>query len=161
MFLSGTPDSAPIHRSEHMRQIRARDTIAEVLLRRLPRARELRYRPQLRRGRVAASLSRRQRDASVRGQEPLARTPRTLCLRPRTRHRIRREKLLTTVERGVRARGRLRRICEHKVFEDSAETAATGEEAVRFRNWQSKHPWRTESVAPTALGEFVESRHFL
>ena len=82
-------------------------------------------------------------------------------LRPRTRDRIRREKLLTTVERGVRARGRLRRVWEHKVFEDSAETAATGEEAVRFRNWQTKHPWRTESVAPTALGEFVESRHFL
>lgn len=156
-----------LNRSEQMARIRARNTKPEALLRRLLWARGLRYRLHLR----------------VEGCRPdlVFKGPRVAVfvdgcfwhgcpdhyVRPRTRDRFWREKLLSNVERDVRQTRELEnqgwRVCrvwEHEVFENPEGTAEFVEAALNARGWRPRRSWRTDLVEPLGGPGDLERRHF-
>jgi DNA mismatch endonuclease (patch repair protein) len=155
-----------LSRSEQMARIRARDTKPEVLLRRLLWSRGLRYRLHLRVEGCRPDLVFKGARVAVFVDGCFWHGCPDHYVRPRTRDRFWREKLLTNVERDIRQTRELEesgwRVCrlwEHEVFEDPNGSSAYVEAAVRSRNWRSKRSWRTERVDAMGGPGDLEFRH--
>lgn len=155
-----------LSRSEQMARIRGRDTKPEALLRRVLWARGLRYRLHIRVDGARPDLVFKGARVAVFVDGCFWHGCPDHYVRPRSRDRFWREKLLTNVERDVRQTLKLEqegwRVCrlwEHEVFEDPEGAAKLVESAIRSPEWRPKRSWRTVRVDALGGSGDMERRH--
>ncbi len=156
-----------LSRSEQMARIRGRDTKPERVLRRLLWARGLRYRLQVRVEGCRPDLVFKGARVAVFVDGCFWHGCPDHYVRPRSRDRFWRDKLLTNVERDIRQTCELEeqgwRVCrlwEHEIFEDPEGTATYVEAVVCAPDGRPRRSWRTERVEPLGGTGDLERRHF-
>jgi DNA mismatch endonuclease (patch repair protein) len=155
-----------LSRSEQMARIRSRGTKPEAVLRQLLWSRGYRYRLHVR-------VDGCRPDLVFKGARVLVFIDGCFwhgCpehyVRPRSRDRFWRAKLLANVERDVRQTRELEqlgwrvcRIWEHEIFAEPEGAFWVVEEAVSGEHWEPRRSWRVDRVDPVPGEDDLERRH--